>query len=159
MCVSFPQSFAACPCHVECKKRENKQNIRYQRGCVLPTPDPARSTDRREAGGKSMCPRQDIRMDVSFFRTPQAGPSPTCLLCRKTRRKDKDVSRADRPLEPWSPSLFASLAGLWFDPERMIVMGFFFFWYADNRWQGMMQISMSGVVGSFLMVKNCICFV
>lgn len=127
MCVSFPQSFAACPCHVECKKRENKQNIRYQRGCVLPTPDPARSTDRREAGGKSMCPRQDIRMDVSFFRTPQAGPSPTCLLCRKTRRKDKDVSRADRPLEPWSPSLFASLAGLWFDPERMIVMGFFFF--------------------------------
>ena len=33
------------------------------------------------------------------------------------------------------------------------------FWYADNRWQGMMQISVSEVVGSYLMVKNNICLV
>lgn len=39
------------------------------------------------------------------------GPSPTCLLCRKTERKDKDVSGADRLLEPRSPPLFASWAG------------------------------------------------
>lgn len=35
-----------------------------------------------------------------------------------------------------------------------------FFWYVENRWQGMMQISMSEIVGSDLMTKSSIfpCF-
>ena len=106
------------------KKRENKENIRYQCGCILPTPDPARSTDRREADGERIRSRQDIRMDVSLFHAPQAGP--TCLLYRKTPRRDKDVSGADRLPQPRSPSLFASWVAFWFDPERMIVVGFIF---------------------------------
>ena len=93
------------------KKRERertRRNIRYISAAASSLhqiqPDPLIDVRLTE----SIRPRQDIRMDVSFFPTPQAGPSPTCLLCRKTRGKDKDMSGADRLLEPQSPSLFAS---------------------------------------------------
>lgn len=134
MCLLSP---LICCMSLQCwmeKERENQENIRYQCGCIFPTPDPSRSADRLVADGESIRSRQDIRMDISFFCVPQAGPSTTCLHYRKTQRKDKDESRADRLQEPRSPLLFTSCVGFWFDPERMIVMGGFFGIWKRDGW-------------------------
>lgn len=93
-------------------------------------------------------------MDVSLLHTPQAGP--TCPLYRKTERKDKDVRRADRLLEPQSSLLFAYWVAFWFDPERMIVIGLIFgMWTTDGK--GTMRISVSEVEGNYLMLRDNIC--
>lgn len=101
--------------------------------------------------------RQDIRIDISSFHTPLAGPSPTCLPCRKTRGKDKDVSGADRLLETESPSPFASRDAFRFDRDRMIVTGSSLVCGRRDA-MGTIRISVREVVGSYSMATDNSCF-